>query len=182
VHGLTVFFTGLSGAGKTTLATALCERIPAIDARVVRLLDGDALRQRLSAELGFSKAHRDMQVGRIGYIAFEITSCGAIAVCAAIAPYDDARKRVRAEIEQVGRFVLVHVATPLEVCERRDAKGLYARARSGAIENFTGISDPYEAPQDAEIELDTTDTTVEETTERLAAFLVSGGYLGTRAR
>lgn len=175
--GLTIFFTGLSGAGKSTLARALGQRLSVLDRRVVRLLDGDALRQHLSSELGFSRAHRNLHVDRIGFVAAEITSCNGIAICAAIAPYDDARRRVRTAIERVGDFVLVHVATPLDVCERRDVKGLYARARAGDLPQFTGISDPYEPPQNAEIVLDTTNAPVTRTAKELVEFLAGGGYL-----
>ena len=154
--GLTIFFTGLSGAGKTTLAEALQRRLGEIDARPVRLLDGDALRRSLSAELGYSREHRDLHVVRVGYVAAEITACGGIAVCAVIAPYETARTRVREMVEAVGTFVLVHVSTPLEVCEQRDVKGLYAKARAGQLAQFTGISDPYEVPHDADVAIDTT--------------------------
>jgi sulfate adenylyltransferase len=177
VSGLTIFFTGLSGAGKSTLARALGERLSVVDRRVVRLLDGDALRQHLSSELGFSREHRSLHIDRIGFVAAEITSCGGIAICAVIAPYDDARRRVRTAIERVGDFVLVHVATPLDVCEQRDVKGLYARARAGDLSQFTGISDPYEPPQNAEIVLDTTNVPVARTAKELAEFLAGGGYL-----
>jgi sulfate adenylyltransferase len=180
VSGLTIFFTGLSGAGKSTLARALGERLSILDRRVVRLLDGDALRQHLSSELGFSREHRSLHIDRIGFVAAEITSCGGIAICAAIAPYDDARRRVRTAIERVGDFVLVHVATPLDVCERRDVKGLYARARAGDLSQFTGVSDPYEPPQKAEIVLDTTNAPVARTAKELAEFLAGGGYLQAR--
>ncbi len=154
--GLTIFFTGLSGAGKTTLAEALQAKLGEIDVRPVRLLDGDVLRRSLSSELGFSREHRDLHVVRVGHVAAEITACGAIAVCAVIAPYETARTRVRAMIEAVGTFVLVHVSTPLEVCEQRDVKGLYAKARAGQLTQFTGISDPYEVPHDADFVIDTT--------------------------
>lgn len=179
--GLTIFFTGLSGAGKSTLAKALGRELSVLDRRVVRLLDGDVLRQHLSSELGFSREHRSLHVDRIGFVAAEITSCSGIAICAAIAPYDDARRRVRAAIERVGDFVLVHVATPLSVCERRDVKGLYARARSGDLPQFTGISDPYEPPENAEIALDTTNAPVTRTVKELVQFLAGSGYLQTRA-
>jgi sulfate adenylyltransferase len=177
VRGLTVFFTGLSGAGKSTLAKTIGQRLAVLDSRPVRLLDGDTLRRRLSSELGFSREHRHLHLERIGFVASEITSCGGIAVCAAIAPYDDARRRVRAAIERVGDFVLVHVATPLSVCEQRDVKGLYARARAGEVSQFTGISDPYEPPADAEIVLDTTHMPVTESANELIDCLASSGYL-----
>jgi sulfate adenylyltransferase len=175
--GLTIFFTGLSGAGKTTLGEALQARLLEIDVRPVRLLDGDVLRRSLSSELGFSREHRDLHVVRVGYVAAEITACGAIAVCAVIAPYETARTRVRAMIESVGTFVLVHVATPLDVCEQRDVKGLYAKARSGQLTQFTGISDPYEVPNDADLVIDTTHTSAEDAAGRLIHALAGRGCL-----
>jgi len=177
-RGLTIFFTGLSGAGKTTLAEALCVRLPQIDPRVVRLLDGDRVREHLSPGLGFSKPDRDLHVQRVGFIASEITACGGIAICAAIAPYDDARRGVRALVEGVGAFVLIYVATPLDICERRDVKGLYARARAGQIQAFTGVSDPYEAPADAEIVLDAARRSVSATVDDLLGQLASRGLIG----
>jgi sulfate adenylyltransferase len=180
--GLTIFFTGLSGAGKTTLAVALQARLPAIDPRPARLLDGDVLRHTLSSELGFSRAHRDLHVQRVGYVATEITACGGIAICAVIAPYTTTRTRVRAMVETVGRFALVHVATPLGVCEARDVKGLYAKARAGQLPQFTGVSDPYEAPDDADFVVDTSDSSAGEDAERLIATLAGRGWLGTAVR
>jgi sulfate adenylyltransferase len=176
-HGFTVFFTGFSGAGKTTLASALRDRLAERGDRDVVLFDGDQIRKQLSTELGFSKAHRDLNVQRIGFVASEVTKAGGAAVCAAIAPYDAARRGVRAAIERVGGYVLVHVATPLESCERRDPKGLYARARAGLIANFTGVSDPYEIPADADLIVDTTDTTVADAVDRLMTMLTVRGYL-----
>ena len=158
--GLVVFFTGLSGAGKTTLALALHNRLQMSDTRRVRLLDGEALRTHLSPDLGFSRKERDLHVRRVGYVASEIAACGGIAVCAAIAPYDAARRQIRRIVESQGAFRLVYVATPLDVCERRDVKGLYARARAGEVPNFTGISDPYEPPADADIIVNATETSV----------------------
>ena len=146
--------------------------------RPVTLLDGDLVRRNLSSELGFSKEHRDINIRRIGYVASEITKNGGIAVCAPIAPYDAVRKDVRAMIEPVGGFVLVHVDTPLEVCEQRDRKGLYAKARAGIIKEFTGISDPYEAPADAELAIDTTALTPDEAAQRIILHLDEGGYVG----
>jgi sulfate adenylyltransferase len=175
--GLTIFLTGLSGAGKTTLAETLEARLHEMDPRPVRLLDGDVLRRSLSSELGFSREHRDLHVQRVGYVAAEITACGAIAVCAVIAPYDSARARVRAIVEAVGTFVLVHVSTPLEVCERRDVKGLYAMARAGRLTQFTGISDPYEVPHDAEFAIDTSDITADVAADRLIRALALRGCL-----
>lgn len=158
--GLTIFLTGLPAAGKSTIARALSDALAAAG-HTVTLLDGDAVRTLLSTGLGFSKADRDMNVKRIGFVAAEVTKHGGIAVCAAVAPYDDARSEVRRMVERVGRFVLVYVATPLDVCEGRDPKGLYARARAGALPHFTGVSDPYEAPADAELTIDTSVTSLE---------------------
>lgn len=156
-QGFTVFFTGLSGSGKSTSANALMIRLNELGGRHVTLLDGDIVRKNLSSELGFSKEHRNINVKRIGFVASEIAKNGGIAICAPIAPYDRARKEVRDMVYKGGGdFLLVHVATPLEECEKRDRKGLYAQARAGKIKNFTGIDDPYEAPRDADIIFDTT--------------------------
>lgn len=171
LRGLTVFFTGLSGAGKSTLAAELCRMLPSIGAPAVTLLDGDAVRAYLSSELGFSRAHRDLNVRRIGFVAAEVTRHAGIAICAAIAPYDESRKQVRAMVEELGSFVLVHVATPLATCEQRDVKGLYAKARAGLIPQFTGISDPYEEPADAEIRIDTSVLTLEQGARAILCYL-----------
>ena len=177
-QGFTVFFTGLSGSGKSTIANALLVKFLEFGGRPVTLLDGDLVRKNLSSELGFSKAHRDINIRRIGYVASEITKNGGIAVCAPIAPYDGVRKDVRQMIEPVGGFVLVHVDTPLEECERRDRKGLYAKARAGIIKEFTGISDPYEMPADAELTIDTTALTPDEAAQRIVIYLEKAGYVG----
>ena len=150
-QGFTVFLTGLSGAGKSTIAKILYSRFMEIGDRPVTLLDGDLVRRNLSSELGFSKEHRDINVRRIGYVASEITKNRGIAICAPIAPYAQTRLAVRQEIEQYGGFIEVHVATPLEVCETRDRKGMYAKARAGLIKGFTGVDDPYMEPQTPEI-------------------------------
>jgi len=154
-QGFTVFFTGLSGSGKSTIANALMVKLMEMGGRPVTLLDGDVVRKHLSSELGFSKEHRDINIRRIGYVASEITKNGGIAICAPIAPYTATRRHVREMIEQYGAFVEVHVATSLEECERRDRKGLYKLAREGKIKEFTGISDPYEAPDSPELVVDT---------------------------
>ncbi|PQO23170.1 adenylyltransferase [Rhodobacteraceae bacterium WD3A24] len=154
-QGFTVFFTGLSGSGKSTIANALMVKLMEMGGRPVTLLDGDVVRKHLSSELGFSKEHRDLNIKRIGYVASEITKNGGIAICAPIAPYTATRRAVREMVEAFGAFVEVHVATSLEVCERRDRKGLYKLAREGKIKEFTGISDPYEEPQTPELRVDT---------------------------
>ncbi len=177
-QGFTVFFTGLSGAGKSTLANALLVKFMEMGGRPVTLLDGDIVRRHLSSELGFSKEHRDINIRRIGFVASEITKNGGIAICAPIAPYDRVRKEVRAMIEPLGGMVLVHVATPLEVCESRDRKGLYAKARAGIIKEFTGVSDPYEEPADADVIIDTTDVTPGEAVQQIILHLERDGYVG----
>jgi adenylyl-sulfate kinase len=159
--GVTVFLTGLSGAGKSTIADALVARLES-EGRPVTVLDGDVVRTHLSSELTFSREHRDLNIARIGWVAGEIVKHGGTVVVAAIAPYEAARLEARELVEKHGRFVLVHVATPLEVVEQRDVKGLYARARAGEIPQFTGISDPYEPPARAELTIDTSVTPLEE--------------------
>ena len=160
-QGFTVFLTGLSGSGKSTIANALLVKLMEMGGRPVTLLDGDIVRKNLSSELGFSKEHRDLNIRRIGYVASEITKNGGIAICAPIAPYATTRRAVREDIEQYGAFVEVHVATSLEECERRDRKGLYKLAREGKIKEFTGISDPYDAPENPELRLDTENVEVD---------------------
>jgi adenylyl-sulfate kinase len=159
--GVTVFLTGLSGAGKSTIADALVAGLEA-DGRPVTVLDGDVVRTHLSSELSFSRQHRDLNIRRIGFVAGEVVKHGGTVVVAAIAPYEAAREEARALVEQHGRFVLVHLATPLEVCEARDVKGLYAKARAGEIREFTGVSDPYEPPARAEVTIDTSVTPLSE--------------------
>jgi sulfate adenylyltransferase len=181
-QGITVFFTGLSGSGKSTIANVLLVKFLEAGGRPVTLLDGDLVRKHLSSELGFSKEHRDVNIRRIGYVASEITKNGGIAICAPIAPYDATRRDVRRLVESGGGFVLVHVATPIETCEQRDRKGLYAKARAGIIKEFTGISDPYEPPADAELEIDTTDATPEEAAQKIFLFLEKEGYVGVNGR
>ena len=177
-QGFTVFFTGLSGSGKSTIANVLMVKLLEMGGRPVTLLDGDIVRKHLSSELGFSKEHRDINIRRIGYVASEITKNGGIALCAPIAPYDFVRKEVGAMVEPFGGFVLVHVSTPIEVCEQRDRKGLYAKARAGIIKQFTGISDPYESPEDAGIVIDTTDLSPEECAQRIILHLEKEWYIG----
>jgi sulfate adenylyltransferase len=160
-QGFTVFFTGLSGSGKSTIANALMVKLMEMGGRPVTLLDGDVVRKHLSSELGFSKEHRDLNIKRIGYVASEITKNGGIAICAPIAPYTATRRAVREMVEAYGAFVETHVATSIEECERRDRKGLYKLAREGKIKEFTGISDPYEAPTTAELVVDTENVDVD---------------------
>jgi sulfate adenylyltransferase len=177
-QGFTVFFTGLSGSGKSTLANVLCIKFLEMGGRPVTLLDGDIVRKHLSSELGFSREHRDINIRRIGFVASEITKNGGIAICAPIAPYDTTRREVRAMVQPHGGFILVYLSTPLETCEARDRKGLYAKARAGLVKQFTGISDPYEAPKDADVVIDTTDLTPEEAAQEIFLRLERQGYIG----
>jgi sulfate adenylyltransferase len=176
-QGFTIFFTGLSGAGKSTLANALMVKLMELGGRHVTLLDGDVVRKHLSSELGFSKEHRNLNIIRIGFVASEITKNGGIAVCAPIAPYAAARQAVREMIQAYGGFIEIHVATPLETCETRDRKGLYAKARAGIIKGFTGIDDPYEEPKHAEMRIDTTDLSADLAAHRILVKLESLGYI-----
>lgn len=177
-QGFTVFFTGLSGSGKSTIANALMIKLMEMGGRPVTLLDGDVVRKHLSSELGFSKEHRDINIMRIGYVASEITKNGGIALCAPIAPYTATRRAVREMIESYGAFVEVHVATSLEECERRDRKGLYKLAREGKIKEFTGISDPYEAPETPELRVDTESVDVDFVAQQVLLKLESMGLIG----
>ncbi len=176
--GFTVFFTGLSGAGKSTIASVLMVKLLEMGGRPVTLLDGDVVRKNLSSELGFSREHRDLNIRRIGFVASEITKNGGIAICAPIAPYASVRGEVREIVSAGGGFILIHIATPLEVCEQRDRKGLYAKARAGKITMFTGISDPYEEPEDADVSIGTTDVTPEEAAQQILLHLEQEGYIG----
>jgi sulfate adenylyltransferase len=176
-RGFTVFFTGLSGSGKSTIANALLVKLLEHGRRRVTLLDGDIVRINLSSELGFSREHRDLNITRIGFVAGEITKNGGIAICAPIAPYRTVRKYNREIISKVGGYIEVHVSTPLETCELRDVKGLYAKARKGIIKGFTGIDDPYENPENAEISIDTTDITQEEAVQQVLTYLENEGFL-----
>jgi sulfate adenylyltransferase len=176
-QGFTVFFTGLSGSGKSTLARALAARLMEMGGRSVTLLDGDIVRRNLSSELGFSKAHRDINVRRIGFVASEITKNRGIAICAPIGPYRQTRRDVRAMIEAVGGFVEIYVSTPIETCESRDRKGLYAKARAGLIPEFTGVSDPYEVPERPELAIDTTGLGIDEAVQQILLKLEHEGYL-----
>jgi sulfate adenylyltransferase len=177
-RGFAVFLTGLSGSGKTTIANALHPQLAARTRRPLTLLDGDVVRQFLSSELGFSREHRDLNVRRIGWVAADIIRHGGMVICAVIAPYDDGRKEVRRMIEPLGGFLLVHVSTPLEVCESRDPKGHYSKARAGELPQFTGVSDPYEPPTDAELTVNTEMTSTEEACAQIMSWLESNGFLG----
>ncbi|MGD0181174.1 MAG: bifunctional sulfate adenylyltransferase/adenylylsulfate kinase [Terriglobales bacterium] len=177
-QGVTIFFTGLSGSGKSTIANVLVTKFLEAGGRPVTLLDGDLVRKHLSSELGFSKEHRDINIRRIGYVASEITKNGGIAICAPIAPYDATRKAVRGMIEPVGGFILVHIATSVETCEQRDRKGLYAKARAGILKEFTGISDPYEEPKDADVVINTAELSPEEAAQEIILHLEREGFIG----
>ena len=171
--GRVVFFTGLSGSGKSTLARALVERLAG--RHTVTLLDGDVVRTHLSKGLGFSREDRDTNIRRIGWVAAEVAKHGGLAVCAPIAPYDDTRRWVRATVESAagpGSFLLVWVSTPIDVCESRDVKGLYAKARAGELTGFTGIDDPYEAPMDAAVVVDTSEVDIDSALDRIEAALL----------
>jgi sulfate adenylyltransferase len=176
-RGLTIFFTGLSGAGKSTVASLLAVRLNETGERLVTLLDGDVVRRHLSSELGFSKEDRDLNIRRIGFVASEVARHRGIAICAPIAPYDQVRKEVRQMADAAGGFILVHLTTPLEVCEQRDPKGLYAKARAGLVSHFTGVSDPYEEPADAELKINTATTSAEAAVALILTFLRARGYL-----
>jgi len=178
-QGITLFFTGLSGSGKSTLAKILYAKFIEAGGRPVTLLDGDIVRKNLSSELGFSKNDRDLNVRRIGFVASEITKNGGIAICAPIAPYTATRRAVRELVEQHGTFIEIHVDTPLEVCESRDRKGLYAKARQGLIPQFTGVSDPYEVPERPELRIDTAELSPMQAAQEILLYLLSEGYLET---
>ena len=177
MQGFTVLFTGLPGAGKSTIAKALLVKLLETGDRSVTLLDGDVVRKNLSSELGFSKEHRDLNVLRIGFVAAEITKNRGVAICAPIAPYRTIRRRVRESIEAVGGFIEIHVSTPIEVCEKRDRKGHYAKARAGAIKGFTGIDDPYEVPERAELVIDTQNLSPQLAAQRILVKLESMGFI-----
>jgi sulfate adenylyltransferase len=175
-RGLTVFFTGLSGSGKSTLARGVADAVLE-RGRSVSMIDGDVARRLLSSGLGFSRADRDLNVLRIGWVASEVTRHGGIAICAPIAPFAATRAEVRRMVEAHGGFVLVHVSTPLAVCEQRDRKGLYAKARAGLIPAFTGVSDPYEIPDDADIRVDTSTVAVDDAVGSILGHIEREGWL-----
>ncbi len=176
-QGFTVFFTGLSGAGKSTVANALRVKLLEHGDRSVTLLDGDIVRKNLSSELGFSKEHRNLNILRIGYVAAEITKAGGVAICAPIAPYTETRRQVREGVAEYGGFIEVYVSTSIEVCEQRDRKGLYAKARAGVLKEFTGVSDPYEAPTNAEVVIDTATISPDEAAGQILLALEARGYI-----
>lgn len=175
--GYTIFFTGLSGSGKSTIANALMSKLLEKDHRPVTLLDGDIVRTHLSSELGFSKEHRNLNITRIGFVASEITKNGGAAICAPIAPYESSRKKNRSLISQFGEYIEVHISTPIQTCEDRDVKGLYAKARAGYLKGFTGIDDPYETPQNPELTIDTTNLSILESVSIVFNYLKTKGLL-----
>ncbi len=181
-RGLVLFLTGLSGSGKSTIARDLADVLTERSDRQVSLLDGDLVRQLLSAGLTFSRADRDLNIARIGFVAAEIARHGGIAICAPIAPFANARAQVRRMVSEVGDFFLIYVATPVEVCEARDRKGLYAKARAGVISQFTGVSDPYEEPADAELVIDTSALSRQQAVQAVLKLLTSGGWLADEPR
>jgi sulfate adenylyltransferase len=176
-RGLAIFFTGLSGSGKSTIARGLAEALTERGDRTVSLLDGDHVRRVLSAGLTFSRADRDLNIARIGYVAAEVARHGGIAICAPIAPYAAARAAARQMVTEAGDFLLIYVSTPIEVCAARDRKGLYAKARAGLIKEFTGVSDPYEEPRDADLVLDTSAMTRDQAVGAVLKLLITGGWL-----
>lgn len=176
-QGLTIFCTGLSGAGKSTIAKVLYAKFLEIGTRPVTLLDGDIVRRNLSSELNFSKEHRDINVKRIGFVATEITKNRGVAICAPIAPYEKTRQQIREAIEDHGGFFEVHVSTPISECEKRDRKGMYAKARAGLIKDFTGVDDPYEDPSNPELRINTTDLTPDEAAQEVLLYISQQGYI-----
>ena len=175
--GFTIFFTGLSGSGKSTISKVLLTRFMEIRDRPVTLLDGDVVRRNLSSELSFSKEHRNLNITRIGFVASEITKNKGIAICAPIAPYEQTRKQNRELISRCGGYIEVYTSTPLEVCEQRDRKGLYAKARAGIVKGVTGIDDPYEVPSNPELIIDTSHLTPQEAAQEVFLYLEEQGYL-----
>jgi sulfate adenylyltransferase len=176
-RGFTVFMTGLSGSGKSTLATLLSAAIESGFGRPTTILDGDIVREMLSSGLTFSRADRELNIRRIGYVAGEITRHGGICICAAIAPFRSSRAEVRTRIAPLGGFYEIHVATPLAVCEQRDPKGLYRRARRGEIKGFTGIDDPFEVPEQPELAVDASRVAPEQAVQKILALPARDGLL-----
>ncbi|MCP3873082.1 MAG: bifunctional sulfate adenylyltransferase/adenylylsulfate kinase [Desulfobacteraceae bacterium] len=176
-QGLAIFCTGLSGAGKSTIAKILYSRFLEIGTRPVTLLDGDIVRRNLSSELNFSKEHRDINVKRIGFVAAEIAKNRGVAICAPIAPYEKTRAQIRKSIEAHGGFFEIHVSTPITECEKRDRKGMYAKARAGLLKGFTGVDDPYEDPSKPELRIDTTSLTPDEAAQEVLLYISQKGYI-----
>ena len=176
-QGFTVFLTGLSGAGKSTIANVLYSKFMEMGTRPVTLLDGDIVRRNLSSELNFSKEHRDINVRRIGFVASEITKNRGVAICAPIAPYERTRSKIRTSIEAHGGFFEVHVATPISVCEKRDRKGMYAKAKAGLLKGFTGVDDPYEEPSNPELSIDTSNLTPDEAVQQILLLISEKGFV-----
>jgi sulfate adenylyltransferase len=176
-QGFTIFLTGLSGSGKSTLAKVLVTKFMEMRDRPVTLLDGDVVRKNLSSELTFSREHRNLNITRIGFVASEITKNGGIAVCAPIAPFEESRRRNRELIGRYGGYIEVYLCTPLSVCEQRDRKGMYAKARAGLISGFTGVDDPYETPESPELTIDTTELTPEEAAQEIMLYLAEQGFI-----
>ncbi|MAR15053.1 MAG: adenylyltransferase [Candidatus Marinimicrobia bacterium] len=170
-RGFTIFFTGLSGSGKSTIAKSLYSKLMEIGSRPVTLLDGDIVRTHLSSELGFSKEHRNLNIRRIGFVASEITKNRGAAICAPIAPYEESRNYVKEIISQHGEYILVHVSTSLEVCQKRDTKGLYRKAKEGLIKGLTGVDDPYQVPKNADIIIDTDGISVADAVDNIIIHL-----------
>ncbi|MGD9826315.1 adenylyl-sulfate kinase, partial [Desulfobacter sp.] len=177
IQGFTVFLTGLSGAGKSTIANVLYSKFMEIGTRPVTLLDGDIVRRNLSSELNFSKEHRDINVRRIGFVASEITKNRGIAICAPIAPYERTRSKIRTSIEAHGGFFEIHVSTPISVCEKRDRKGMYAKAKAGLLKGFTGVDDPYENPSSPELSIDTSNLTPDEAVQQILLLISEKGFV-----
>lgn len=176
-QGFTLFFTGLSGSGKSTIAKALCARLLALGGRSITILDGDLVRRHLSSELGFSRAHRDLNIRRIGFVASEITKAGGVAICAAIAPYAAARYEARQLVSEHGGFFEIYLDTPIGICVERDPKGLYAKAKQGLIKGFTGIDDPYEKPIHPELVINTANFSVAQEVNKIMTLLIKEGYI-----
>jgi sulfate adenylyltransferase len=176
-QGFVIFFTGLPSSGKSTIANALLAKLNEDGTRPVTVLDGDVVRRHLSSELGFSREHRNLNILRIGYVASLIAKSGGIAICAPIAPYENIRRQVREIVEAAGGFIEVHVATSIDVCEKRDRKGLYAKARAGLLPNFTGVNDPYEPPIKPDLRIDTGEYTPDQSAQQILLKIEALGYI-----
>jgi sulfate adenylyltransferase len=175
--GIAILITGLPAAGKTTLGIALAAEIGGRYARAVTLLDGDEVRKLMSSELGYSREHRRLNVLRHGYVAAEIAKHGGVAICSLIAPYEADRSEMRRMVTRCGRFIEIFLSTPLAECERRDPKGLYARARAGELKNLTGIDDPYEPPLNPELELNGGELSVADSVAAVVAYLLKSSLV-----